>query len=567
MTGRLGYGSTHRLLDVLGPLALPSPTVIGVEAASAAQRVLSLATDESSVDAVWGGPRSGTSGDPQLATPEADGQSFIELSGDGSVARPSISVAYAEGRHRRIRRGWLVRRLLLAGDILGLLTAFVATELLLGNQPTDAAIFVAVIPAWVVAAKLSGLYDHDDERAGHSTTDEFANVFGLVTLGVWLFYASSWILGATSPSQPKLATFWLFAIATVTASRAAARAIARRQTAYLQNTIILGAGDVGQLIGRKLLQHPEYGINLIGFVDSEPRERREDLGDLQLLGGPNDVEEIVRQNDVERVIIAFSNDPHDDLLNVVHRLRQHNLQIDVVPRLFEAVNPKVGIHTVEGLPLLSLPPSRIFRSSRLCKRCLDLVGASVLVALTAPLMGVIAVLIRRDSPGPIFFRQTRLGMDMREFTLFKFRTMREGTDEEPHRAYIRGTMDSSALPASNNLYKLERSEAVTRIGRWLRITSLDELPQLLNVLRGDMSLVGPRPCIPYEIEFFAPQHFERFLVPAGLTGLWQVEARAHSTFGEALQFDVAYARGWSHGLDLRLLARTPFVAFRKLDTD
>ena len=181
-------------------------------------------------------------------------------------------------------------------------------------------------------------------------------------------------------------------------------------------------------------------------------------------------------------------------------------------------------------------------------------------------MLVISLLIRRDSRGPVFFRQTRLAMGLNEFILLKFRTMYEGTDEAPHREYIKQIMRSDALPGSNNLYKLERDDSITRVGRWLRKTSLDELPQLINVLRGEMSLVGPRPVIRYELELFSPHHFERFLVPAGLTGLWQVEARAHTTFGEALDLDVAYARGWSLGLDLRLLLRTPLVIFRKRDT-
>jgi lipopolysaccharide/colanic/teichoic acid biosynthesis glycosyltransferase len=140
--------------------------------------------------------------------------------------------------------------------------------------------------------------------------------------------------------------------------------------------------------------------------------------------------------------------------------------------------------------------------------------------------------------------------------------MHTDTDDADHRNFIRQVMDPMALPESNNLYKLERSEAVTRIGGWLRRTSIDELPQLINVLRGDMSLVGPRPCLPYEIDYFAPHHFERFLVPAGLTGLWQVEARAHSTFGEALDLDVLYSRGWSLWLDFRLLVRTPILMLR-----
>ena len=155
---------------------------------------------------------------------------------------------------------------------------------------------------------------------------------------------------------------------------------------------------------------------------------------------------------------------------------------------------------------------------------------------------------------------------MRRFEVLKFRTMRVGTDDAPHREYLRGIMSADALPAPNRLYKLDRSGEVTRVGAWLRRTSLDELPQLINVLRGDMSLVGPRPAIPYELDLYAPHHFERFAVPAGLTGLWQVEARAHSSFGEALDLDVAYARGWSLGLDLRLLLRTPTLIFRKQET-
>ena len=163
----------------------------------------------------------------------------------------------------------------------------------------------------------------------------------------------------------------------------------------------------------------------------------------------------------------------------------------------------------------------------------------------------------------MFFRQERLGLDMQPFTCLKFRTMRVDTDPEEHRAYIESISTAAAAMNANGMYKLNRDDAVTPFGRWLRKTSLDELPQLINVLRGDMSIVGPRPCIPYELEFFQPHHVERFLVPQGITGLWQVSARANSTFGEALDMDVAYVRGWSLGLDLRLLFRTPFALLRQ----
>jgi exopolysaccharide biosynthesis polyprenyl glycosylphosphotransferase len=483
-------------------------------------------------------------------------------------------VALEERSSRRLRRGWLVRRMLLAADLIGLSAAFAIVEVAFRHERlvggvgvgVETVIFLGLLPVWVLAAKLYGLYDRDEESATHSTADEVLSVFHLVTVGVWLFYATSWLVGLSSPHQAKLATFWLLALVSVAVSRSAARTLARRTSAYVQNAVIIGAGEVGQLIGRKLLQHPEYHINLLGFVDAEPREQRRDLRDVPLLGAPDQIAEIVDRNDVDRVIVAFSRDGHEDMLELLRTIRKDNVHIDLVPRLFEAVGANVGIHTLEGLPLVGLPASRISRSSRLLKRGQDLIGSAVLLALLTPLLLVIALLIRRDSEGPVFFRQTRLGLDMNEFTLLKFRTMYEGTDETPHREYIKQIMSSDALPGSNNLYKLERNDSITRVGRWLRKTSLDELPQLINVFRGEMSLVGPRPLIPYELELFSPHHFERFLVPAGLTGLWQVEARAHTTFGEALDLDVAYARGWSLGLDLRLLLRTPLVIFRKRET-
>jgi lipopolysaccharide/colanic/teichoic acid biosynthesis glycosyltransferase len=272
--------------------------------------------------------------------------------------------------------------------------------------------------------------------------------------------------------------------------------------------------------------------------------------------------EIIRAYEIERVLIAFSNATHDETLQLIRAVRDMGVQIDLVPRLFEIVGPRVGVHTVEGLPLIGLPPVRLTRSSRMVKRTIDIVGAAAGLIATAPLFAFIAWRVHRDSPGPIFFRQPRVGLDMKEFTTLKFRTMGADTDDSAHREYMKSIMDTGAAPEANGLYKLDQRDAITRSGRWLRATSLDELPQLINVLRGDMSLVGPRPCMAYETENFDPHHFERFLVPAGITGLWQVTARAHATFREALDMDVAYARGWSLTLDLRLLIRTPLQMLR-----
>jgi exopolysaccharide biosynthesis polyprenyl glycosylphosphotransferase len=521
-----------------------------------------------------------SSGSDAVAAPSSHAapEDVTARNGQGGVpaAVPAVNAGVAESpprASRRIRRGWVVRRLLVAADVIGLLTAFVAVEVLFGDNgsvsldgTTETAAFLLSLPAWVLAAKLYGLYDRDEERTAHSTVDEVLTVFHLVTVVVWLYFLASWLLGVTSPDQAKLSTFWALAIVGLIATRSVARTLARRHPAYVQNAIVVGAGDVGQLIGRKLAQHPEYGINLLGYVDATPKEMRADLTNVQLLGEPDDIVEIVRRHNADRVVVAFSRDRHDETLHLVTALRDQDVQIDVVPRLYEAIGPKAVVHAIEGLPLLGLTPVRITRSSRMLKRGMDVIGASVLLVLTAPLLAVVAVLVRRDSPGPVFFRQVRLGVDMREFTMLKFRTMRVGTDDTAHREFLTQVMTPGAVPPTGKLYKLDRSDVTTRIGQWLRRTSLDELPQLLNVVRGDMSLVGPRPSLPYELALFEPHHFERFSVPAGLTGLWQVEARAHSTWREALDLDVLYVRSWSIGLDLRLLMRSPGLMLRKRET-
>ena len=207
--------------------------------------------------------------------------------------------------------------------------------------------------------------------------------------------------------------------------------------------------------------------------------------------------------DVERVVIAFSNESSEETLELIRgRSTMLDVQVDIVPRLYELVGPNVKIDTLEGVPVIELPPPRLTRSSRLMKRTIDVIGALVGLARDGPAL-------RRTSrgassatrPGPIFFRQTRLGKDLREFTALKFRTMKVDVDTTVHReVHPASRWTRRSAQTHNGVYKLDRGDAVTRSGRWLRKTSLDELPQLINVLRGDMSLVGPRPCIEYETE-------------------------------------------------------------------
>ncbi len=473
------------------------------------------------------------------------------------------------------RRGVLVRRLLIAADVLGLALAFTVLQSVVGPGEQSAneialdgefLLFACSLPIWVLLAQARGLYARDEDRPEHQTLDELVGVVFLVTFLVWVVIIGSEVAGLASPDTQKWVMFWALAVGLVVLARSLVRVVARRLPAYTQRTIVVGAGQTGQLIARKLMQHSEYGIEMVGFVDRKPQERRQDVEHLPVLGTTGDLIEIVERNDIDRVVVAFTKESSRQLQEVVRTLQAIGVQTDIVPRLFSVLGPNAGMTTIEGIQLVSVPPTRMSRSALGAKRLFDLVVASLALVLLAPLFAVVAFLIKRDSPGPVFFRQQRLGVDQLPFTFLKFRTMHADTSPDAHRDYVRSVASQAALPEGNGLYKLEQSSSVTRVGRWLRKTSLDELPQLINVARGDMSLVGPRPCIPYELEHFEPIHYERFTVPAGITGLWQVKARAHSTFAEALDLDVAYARSWSFGLDLQLLLETPLQMLRRAST-
>jgi exopolysaccharide biosynthesis polyprenyl glycosylphosphotransferase len=479
------------------------------------------------------------------------------LSSASHVAR-HYQVAPSQRRSRL-----LLQPALISGDITALAVAFVVAAL---YGPTLRSVpsllgFAFALALWVAVARACGLYELDDRRPGHTTLDELVPLAQLLTAGAWGGLLASWTL-AGHPDTKGVVVFWAASTVLVPAGRSAVRAVVRRHPGYPQRTVVVGAGEVGQLVARKLIQHPEWRLHLLGFVDSRPRPIRRELMDVPVLGTPRDLVDILSTNAVERVLVAFSDEPHEELVEIMRSARGLGVHVDVVPRLFDTIGPVGDVNHIEGLPLVSLYRSGQSRPARWAKRVLDFTVAASLLFLVWPLFAWIAWRIKRDSPGPVFFRQVRLGEHQTRFTLLKFRTMAPSADDAPHREYVRQIMHPGASPTSNGLYKLDRSAEVTAFGRWLRHTSLDELPQLLNVLRGEMSLVGPRPCLAYETDLFEPHHFDRFLVPAGMTGLWQVTARARATLKEALDLDAAYARNWSLRLDLWLLARTPFTLLR-----
>ena len=464
------------------------------------------------------------------------------------------------------RRGWLVRRTLALADVFGVSAAFVVAQLLFSEVNTgrvpagmETLLFFATIPGWVVIAKLYGLYSRDEERTDHSTVDDLPGIFHLVTVGAWVLFVGAWVTGAAQPDVPKLITFWALAIGAIAGSRAVARAFCRRTVTYLQNTVIVGADEVGQLAARKILRHREYGINLVGFVDTGPAELEPGLEHLAVLGTPEQLPEVVRAFDVERVVIAFAGHSNEETLELIRTLKDADVQVDIVPRLFELVSSNAGIHTVEGLPLVSLPPLRLAPSSRLLKRAMDVSLSSFGLLLLTPLFLLIAVLIKLDSPGPVVFRQVRMGARDKTFRIVKFRTMAVGS--ETRRGELAHLNKHAGNGGDARMFKVPDDPRVTRVGRFLRRYSLDELPQLINVLKGEMSLVGPRP-LPLEEDRHVGSWARRRLdLRPGITGPWQVLGRSDIPFEEMVKLDYLYVTGWSLGYDLKLLARTVPVLF------
>jgi len=461
------------------------------------------------------------------------------------------------------RRGWLVRRMLLLADVFGLAIAFVVAQSLVTpathrEMVLDTVLFLLALPVWVFAAKVNRLYEGDEERADHSTVDEFVAVFNLITLGTWLLFVSVHVTDVGSVPVTKLVLFWAASILSVVSARALARGYCRRQVEYLQNAIIVGAGDVGQLVAKKMLQHKEYGINIVGFVDSSPRKPRIGIEHLPLLGELDDLPRLVDLLDVERVVFAFSNDSHIDTLRLIRDLKEYNVQVDIVPRLFEVIGPNVGVHTVEGMAMIGLPPLDLSRSSKLLKRLVDLVFAVCGLIVLAPLMLAIAVAVRRSSPGPVFFKQLRMGARDRPFHMIKFRTM--VAEAEDLKADLLSFNKHRGEDA--RMFKMAGDPRVTRVGRVLRRFSLDELPQLFNVLRGEMSMVGPRPLVLAEDRFVRAWARERLSLKPGVTGPWQVLGASEIPFEEMVKIDYLYVTGWSLMSDLKLIFRTVPAIFR-----
>jgi exopolysaccharide biosynthesis polyprenyl glycosylphosphotransferase len=373
------------------------------------------------------------------------------------------------------------------------------------------------------------------------------------------------------PNQSTWLRGWLFALIGVGAGRVIlsfAQRVARMRHLVGKSVLIMGAGVVGAQVARRLEAHPEYGLVPIGFLDEDPRSVAEVGGrDVPVLGTIDDLDETVRRTGVTHLIVAFSSVADARVSRLIQRCQELGVDVSVVPRMFDTINDRVGYDTVGGLPLLSFEAVDPDGLQFALKHALDRVLALTLLIVFSPVIVLAALAVRLSSPGPALFRQRRVGRDGKVFDFYKFRSMREQPPAES------GETPASALDfllgGDTAPGGVEGEDRRTAVGRFLRSTSLDELPQLLNVLRGDMSLVGPRPERPEFVELFRQdiiRYGDRHRVKSGITGWAQVHGlRGQTSLAERVEWDNYYIAHWSLGLDLKILALTLVALFRNAE--
>jgi exopolysaccharide biosynthesis polyprenyl glycosylphosphotransferase len=406
----------------------------------------------------------------------------------------------------------------------------------------------------ILVSKAAGLYDRDEHVLRKTTLDEAPALLRVATLYALVIYLGKDVLVTDGPvTYEQVIGLWGILFVSMLVCRAAARQIARTLTKP-ERCLVLGDASAASLVGNKVAKSHAVKAEMIGFVPLEPAE--EGQGDPHRLGALDELDGIVREHRVDRVIIAPRSADSERLLGAIRLAKSLGVRVSVLPRLFEVVGSSVEFDDVDGVILLGVRSYGLTRSSQTLKRGLDLVGASIGLFVLAPLLAMITVAIRLNTPGPAFFRQPRVGRDDRHFEMLKFRTMVTGADEQKAELLARNEAEG--------LFKIADDPRMTPVGRFLRRTSLDELPQLVNVLKGDMSLVGPRPLVIEEDRRVEGWHRRRLALTPGMTGLWQILGPTRIPLHEMVKIDYLYGANWSLWLDIKILLRTvPHVLARR----
>jgi len=384
-----------------------------------------------------------------------------------------------------------------------------------------------------------------------SRVDEFYGAFKATSVGTLMGVALSSLLFKNSSlaldySRGMILYGWGLTIILITVGRlihSNVRSQLRQRGWGCDRVLIVGTGEVGRMVHQKIQSNPGIGYEVAGFVTVDGSDEQAPLG-AEILGGAGQLAPLIDQHDVDEVIIALPEATHQDILMLLSECERGQVTVKVFPDVFQIMAGPVGIGDLGGLPLVTVRDIALRGWRRVAKRMMDVVGAGIGLVVLSPVMLVVAIMIKLDSPGPVFYVQQRMGLDARPFNMLKFRSMRKNAE------------------ANGPGWTVEDDPRVTRLGRFLRGLNVDELPQLINVLLGQMSLVGPRPERPIYVNQFRrsiPRYMDRHWEKAGLTGWAQVNGlRGDTSIAERTKYDLWYIENWSLLLDFKILIRTVF---------
>jgi len=398
----------------------------------------------------------------------------------------------------------------------------------------------------VISFQLADLYR---PRRGIEWFDDIPAIVRSTAVGVMALFAGASLLRYPASSRLTFILAWLFCSVLVVAGRACVQLILGalyRRGIGVERVLVVGGNNLGRMIMQSLAARGHLGYRVVGFLDDD---RAEDFGRFRHLGGLDDVERVADSHHADQIVVALPAASHAAILKIVDHCRRGSVRFKIVPDLYEMSLSRVDVDTVSGIPLIGLKKVAIDGLEAVTKRAADVVVSAAALLVCATLMAALALLIRLESPGPVIYRHVRIGKSGQPFTMYKFRSMKQ--DAEQFRERLVQVTDGDA-----RLFKSREDPRRTGVGAVMRRLSLDELPQLWNVLVGDMSIVGPRPQIPAEVETYDPWHHKRLAVSPGMTGLWQVSGRSELSFDEMVIYDIYYIENWSLGLDFRILLRT-----------
>jgi exopolysaccharide biosynthesis polyprenyl glycosylphosphotransferase len=420
------------------------------------------------------------------------------------------------------------------------------------NKPTvPIPLYPLFIIIWVSIFLILSIYDG---RRNYKIVDELTSVtIGSLLAGVSL--AGLLYLSYRDVSRLLFLVFALQAYVSLIVWRLAVRLVSHKGTRdprLLRRVLIVGAGPVGRELQGQIERLPYLNLNVVGFLDDDPDKR---AFHKDILGSIKDAPRILSLIPVDDIVIALPRRAHEEVSRLVAKLHNYPVKVWVIPDYFHLALHKAAVDEFAGIPMLDLRAPALNDYQRLVKRLFDLAVGTILQILVLPIMIAIAIAIKIDSRGPILFKQRRVGENGRLFWMYKFRSMVMDADQQLEK-FIKRDSDG------NIIHKTPDDPRITRLGRFLRRTSLDELPQLFNVLKGDMSLVGPRPEMPLLVEQYKPWQRRRFAIPQGITGWWQVNGRSNKPMHLHTEDDLYYVQNYSLLLDLQILIKTAWVVLR-----